>query len=99
MHTRIIFIFTLLLFTKITLDAQVLTPEYLWKLGRVNLEDASSDGKYAAYTVAYYDLNENKGKTNLYTVDLMTNQVKILTDVKGNVSNAQYNKEVNGACS
>ncbi|MBP7183923.1 MAG: PD40 domain-containing protein, partial [Saprospiraceae bacterium] len=93
MHTRIIFIFTLLLFTKITLDAQVLTPEYLWKLGRVNLEDASSDGKYAAYTVAYYDLNENKGKTNLYTVDLMTNQVKILTDVKGNVSNAQYNKD------
>ena len=45
-----------------------LTPEKLWELGRVSLQDVSPDGKLTLYSVRHYDLGDNKGTSDLYLV-------------------------------
>ena len=42
-----------------------LTPELLWKLGRVGEVAISPDGKQVAYIVTNYDLGENSGTSDL----------------------------------
>ncbi len=42
-----------------------LTPELLWKLGRVGEVAVSPDGTQVAYIVTHYDLAENAGKSDL----------------------------------
>lgn len=46
----------------------VFSPEALWQLGRVSLQDVSPDGSLALYTVTYYDMAANKGNTDIYSV-------------------------------
>ncbi|HHJ51295.1 MAG TPA: peptidase S9, partial [Phaeodactylibacter sp.] len=45
-----------------------LTPELLWELGRVSLQDVSPDGRLLLYSVKYYDLAEDKGQSDLYLI-------------------------------
>ena len=64
MKKLILFIFTIAV---LPLSAQqTMTPELLWKLGRVSIDDVSADGKSILYGVTYYDLVANKGTRNLY---------------------------------
>lgn len=49
-----------------TATAQNLTPETLWKLGRVSDPRVSPDGKTVVYNVRTYDLVTNKGQSDLY---------------------------------
>ncbi len=44
---------------------QRMTPELLWKLGRVGEVAVSPDGMQVAYVVTHYDLGENAGKADL----------------------------------
>jgi len=46
----------------------ILTPELLWKFGRVSNSQVSPDGKNILYTITYYELSSNKSRTSLYTV-------------------------------
>ncbi len=43
-----------------------MTPELLWKLGRIGDVAVSPDGTAIAYTVTHYDLEANGGKADLY---------------------------------
>ena len=45
--------------------AERMTPELLWKLGRMGEVSISPDGKQVAYLVTHYDLAENSGKSDL----------------------------------
>ncbi len=56
-----------------------LTPEKLWELGRVSLQDVSPDGKLTLYSVRYYDLGENKGTSDLYLLPTDGGAAKRLT--------------------
>ena len=42
------------------------TPEVMWKMGRVGSQKLSPDGTLAAFTITYYNMASNKGKTDLY---------------------------------
>jgi dipeptidyl aminopeptidase/acylaminoacyl peptidase len=68
------------------------TPEALWSLGRVSLQDVSPDGKQVLYTVTNYDLPANKGNTTLYMVTPGSGspQVRQLTELTGSVGNARF---------
>lgn len=59
---------------------QVLTPELLWKIGRVALDDVSPDGKYALYGVQRYDVQTNKGSRVLYLMDIQSGGFRAITD-------------------
>lgn len=47
-----------------------MTPELLWKLGRVGQAEISPDGRQMIYTVTRYDLDENSGQVDLMLQDL-----------------------------
>ena len=52
------------------IQGKKLTPEILWKFGRVNESQISPDGKWVVYTVRRYSLIENKGNTEIFIVPI-----------------------------
>ena len=70
---------------------QLLTPELLWKVGRVSLDGVSPDGKFAVYGVQHFDVEKNKGARRLYLVDLQNFETKPITDpTAGSASDAAF---------
>ena len=47
-----------------------LTPEILWRLGRVAEPRVSPDGKRVLYTVRSYDIPANSGRSQVQMLDL-----------------------------
>lgn len=64
-----------------------MTAELLWKLGRVSLNDMSPNGKTVLYSVTNYDVDANKGATNLYQVDVKSGEA---TAFPQNIRGAHY---------
>lgn len=84
----------ILSFISINILAQErLTPELLWKLGRVSMQDVSPDEKEIIYSITYYDLSENKGEKNLYKVNIDDGEVTKLTDELGSEYSALFSKD------
>ncbi len=44
------------------------TPEVMWALGKMGEKAVSPDGKHIAYTVTYYDMEQNKGNAEIYLI-------------------------------
>ncbi|GAB2969566.1 S9 family peptidase [Hymenobacter coalescens] len=65
------------------LAQQTLTPELLWKLGRLGEMQVSPDRKTVAFTVTRYDLTANRGNSDIYTVPVAGGAVKQLTSTPG----------------
>jgi dipeptidyl aminopeptidase/acylaminoacyl peptidase len=63
------FLLYMAVFAGLGLSAQnVMTPDLLWKLGRVSLDDISPDGKYVLYGITTYDMEKNKGTRYVYRI-------------------------------
>ncbi|MCX6273275.1 MAG: S9 family peptidase [Bacteroidetes bacterium] len=67
-----------------------MTPELLWKLGRVGEFSLSPDGKTVLYGLTRYNLKQNKGNTDLYSVPVSGGQPSQLTSLKGSEFNGQW---------
>lgn len=74
----------------LSLAAQYLTPESLWALGRVTMDDVSPDGKTVLYGVTRYQLAENRGNRNLFLLDVASGRVRQLTDLPGSESGGRF---------
>ncbi len=60
------------------LKSDVMTPEVLWSFGRVSEPEVTPDNKTILYGVTYYDIDQNKGNRELYTIGTDgTNQQQI----------------------
>lgn len=55
------------------------TAELMWKLGRVSEATVSPDGKTILYGVTYFNLDENKGKRDLYTIPVVGGKPQKIT--------------------
>jgi dipeptidyl aminopeptidase/acylaminoacyl peptidase len=79
-----------LLISGMTVHAQnLLTPELLWKLGRVSPKGISKDGKFVVFSVGVPDIAENKINSKTYKVPigggnavLVTNADELLANPK-----------------
>lgn len=72
--------------TAAEIEAGVLTPEVMWKMGRAGSSSISPDGSTLLYTVTNYNVGENRGVTQIFVQDLATKTVRALTDTtSGNV--------------
>jgi dipeptidyl aminopeptidase/acylaminoacyl peptidase len=81
----------ILLFSAGSVTAQdKLAPETLWKFGRVSEPKVSPDGKTVVYAVTRYDVNENKGNTDLYSVPVDGGTAKQLTSSKASEFSARW---------
>ncbi|MEO5912174.1 MAG: S9 family peptidase [Pelobium sp.] len=69
-----------------------LTPEMLWKLGRVSGETLTADQKSVIYGVSNYDLATNKSERNLFSIPLTGGTAKQITKTVGGESIVDVNK-------
>lgn len=67
-----------------------MTPELLWKLGRMGSPTLSSDGRHVAYSVRRYDLKANSGKSTIYLRELSSNRQRELLSNWRSVSDLQF---------
>ncbi len=68
---RTLIIISLLLATPFTAQAQekrAITVEDMWAMGRVGDPQLSPDGKWLAYTITVYDMERNRGNTDIWMV-------------------------------
>lgn len=70
----------------------VLTPEMMWKIKRVNGGSISPDGRYILFDVRNYDLSANRGNSDLYVYDLKKDKVKQITSTPFSEMEAQWGK-------
>jgi len=61
---------------------EVMTPELLWKLGRVTPIGISKDGKNIVYKVATPSVEENKSNSKFYTIPINGGTAVEVTDTK-----------------
>ncbi len=72
--------------------ADWLTPELLWKLGRISDPQLSPDGNKVAYCIMTYDVAANKGNSDIWIYDFTTNSVKAIASAPENESAPRWNK-------
>lgn len=90
-HKFLLFLlFTMMLTSILPAQNQILSPELLWKMGRVGLECVSPDGQTIVYGVQRYDIATNKGSRALFSLQLNTNEVRRLTDFDKSSSDAVF---------
>ncbi len=78
----------------ITAQAQErMTPELLWKLGRVGGQTISPDGKSVIYSITKYDIEANGGNTNLYSIPVKGGEPTQLTEQEGSEYGAQFSPD------
>jgi Tol biopolymer transport system component len=75
-----------------------LTPELLWKLGRVNNPQLSPDAKTLLYEVKKYELSANKGINYIYTLSPVGGTPVQVTDDKSNAFNAKWRPDGKKIC-
>ncbi len=66
------------------------TPELLWKLGRVSDVQISPDNKTILYGVSWYNLAENKGNRDLYSLPVAGGNAVKVTNYKGSEGNGIF---------
>jgi tricorn protease-like protein len=74
----------MLTLTAMAQTKQKLTPELLFKLGRVNNPQLSPNGKQVLYEVKHYELSTNKGTNIAYVINLPAGTPVAVTDAKAN---------------
>ncbi len=81
--------FSLFLIHNASFSQGIMTPELMWKLGRVAGEALSPDGNNVIYGVTYYDMAANKSERNLYTISLNGGEARQITTTMGSESGVQ----------
>ena len=76
--------------------SQRMTPELLWKLGRLGEAVASPDGSQVAYTVRRYELAENKGFSSLHVIDVKTGQDTVVLKDWPSLNSVQWSPTADG---
>ncbi|MDP4272741.1 MAG: S9 family peptidase [Bacteroidota bacterium] len=76
--------------TKEEIAGGKLTPEILWKFGRVGDSQLSPDGKTVVYTVTRYNVKTNKSNCDIFSVSTGDKTVTQLTDFEGNEYNPRW---------
>ncbi len=81
--------------TTVASGQSLLTPELLWKMGRVSDPRLSPDGSKVVYGIRRTDLSANKGNSDLWIMDMMTGQTKPLCSDSSNESSARWSTDGN----
>ena len=74
---------TILFIPSICFSQDKMTPDLLWKLGRVSGGSVSPDGKWILFGITYYNLEANKGNRDLYVIPSIGGEPKKITSFKG----------------
>ncbi|NLP20415.1 MAG: S9 family peptidase [Bacteroidales bacterium] len=78
--------------TQDEIDKGILTPEILWKFGRISDPQLSPDKKTIVYNITHYDVEKNRGFTYIYTIPAEGGEVKRLTGGENSFFNPRWSK-------
>lgn len=67
-----------------------MTPEILWSMGRLGEVECSPDGQTLLFSITYYDVDENKGNAELYTMKTDGSDFKRITTTAGGEYNPRW---------
>lgn len=79
--------------TEAEIAAGVFTPEVMWKMGRLGEIALSPDGEKLAYTLTYYNVEDNKGMSSVYVMPAQGGEAKMVTDNTAGDSDIQWSKD------
>lgn len=68
----------------------VLSPEILWKFGRLGEFVLSPDKNTVLYTVTWYNVEDNKGVTDIYSIDVKGGEALKLTNSDDSYYNVRW---------
>jgi Tol biopolymer transport system component len=71
----------------------LMTPETLWYFGRIGEFKVSPDEKKVVFTVAFYDIVQNKGNREIFIIDLETSEKTQLTSTPFGEFNIEWNPD------
>lgn len=74
-------------------NQQKLTPELLWKLKRLALDNVSKDGRFAVYGVQQFDVDSNRSSRVLYRIDLESGESIALTEPDQSAWQAEFHPD------
>lgn len=74
-------------------SAGILTPEVMWKIGRVGGSTVSPDGKTVLYTVSYYSMKDDKSSTHIWSVPTEGGEAVQITDGAGKEASIQWSAD------
>lgn len=74
-------------------SAGILTPEVMWKMGRVGGSTVSPDGKTVLYTVSYYSMTDDKSSTHIWSVPTEGGEAVQITDGAGKEASIQWSAD------
>lgn len=78
-------------------SAGILTPEVMWKMGRVGGSTVSPDGKTVLYTVSYYSMKDDKSSTHIWSVPTEGGEAVQITDGAGKEASIQWSAKPDGS--
>jgi len=67
---------------EIKLTSDIMTPEVLWSFGRLSEAEVAPDKQSILYGVTFYDIDQNKGNRELYTVSADGKKTNRITTTK-----------------
>ncbi len=70
-----------------------LTAEALWTMGRIGEVAVSPDGKQLLFTITYYGIEENKGNSELYLMNIDGTDLKQLTHTNVSEFNPRWRSD------
>jgi tricorn protease-like protein len=67
-----------------------ITPEILWKFGRLGGANVSPDGEIVLFGVTRYDAKTNKSDRSIFSVPVEGGEVKSITNIPGSEYNIRW---------
>lgn len=79
--------------TEEEIENGILTPEMLWKFGRIGSADICPQGTTMVYNITYYSIEDNSGYTHIYTIPIEGGEPQRLTGGRTSYSNPRWTPE------
>lgn len=74
----------------LALSSDKMTPEVLWSFGRIGEVSLSPDKSTLAFGITYYDIEQNKGNAELYTMTTSGDAFTRITNTNGGEYNPRW---------
>lgn len=91
---RLLLLLLVVLFsTQLIAQKRAITVEDLWKIKRIGAYDVSPDGKTIAFTVTAYDMDSNKGNSDIYLINSDGTNVRPFMNSTANESDPKFSPD------
>ncbi len=80
-------------FTAVFAQKRAMVPEDLWEMKRIGSFDLSPDEKTIAFTVTTYDIEKNKGNSDIWLIDTDGNNLRSLKTSEEDESNPKFSPD------